>query len=996
MNHSASSRLLPYLLPRLLRGPSTLSALFAVVFLLSATTSCQLRTESGSAEERAFARLGIAPETPLPGDPEVREVTLDNGLRIFLRSHPEPAEEVQLRFVLGVGSLVEEDGQQGLAHFIEHMAFNGTPSFPGEELMDTVRNLGGDFSAHTTHTATVYRLRLPTTEPATLDLGLRTLGEWAKSISFLEPDIERERGVVIAEWRGQIDHSERIAQQQTSALFAGSRYAERPPIGQIDILRTASRGDLLRFYERWYRPHLAAVAVVGDIDVDEVEAKLRRHLEGPWRETNDSSPATRPTFPIPQATELRVAATTDPEWSQTAVNIGTLYDFPIEATYADARQNLVSELYGVLLTQRLEELIEKGDNSIRYGQAATAPMLGAQGALTLAAHVGDGEIEAALQTLAIEDRRAALYGFTEAELERALQFLQRYAEQEVSREVKSSELANGYVRNFLYGETLLPSPQLADTLLQLLPTITVDEVNHQSHRWSLFAPTSEGSRSRHPFVIVTAPEELQGSLPTSADVEALLAAVAQLPIEARKAPRAQTIEPAPESVMLSVNPVPGTIVDERRVEDLGLTEWILSNGIEVVLKTMPGNEGPVRLQATSPGGYATAPKDQLLTARLAKLVVSGAGDLSEAELERLFDDRDFMLHSNLDRFTEGFWGRAYPGELETLFQVLYLRATEPRLNVEAFQQHAQRRRTRESTQTADPSLALTNEIIERSHQDHPFYRVLLREDYEGIDPQSALAFYRERFSDLSDLRVILVGNVNPDALRPLVTTYLASLPGSGRIDEPRSVPYPARSGKRFMMRQGVERFAKASINYRNPLPWDDLAHVHFDSLREVFSLRLNRQLREERGGTYQIRISSRPQDSLPSTYSLSINFESSPASVEGLVDDVFAVAEQLRNEGPSTEELTYARQQVLSKREGLLESSFFWTNALANHYRQGVDPRQILTYPERAAALTPGDLQRAAYHLLAPEGSLTGIQLPESSEGRTQEEGREGSLEGRR
>jgi len=908
-------------------------------------------------------------EAPIPLDPKVTAGTLANGLRYYIRVNREPARRAELRLVVNAGSVLEDEDQRGLAHFVEHMAFNGTKNFAKQALVDYLESIGmrfgPDVNAYTSFDETVYLLQVPTDSAGPLEMGFRILADWAHQQVFDSLEVEKERGVVIEEWRLGRGAAARMRDRQLPVLFGGSRYAERLPIGDRRLLETFSHEALRRFYRDWYRPDLMAVIAVGDFDAMHVEALIRRYFAAipPAR-----SPRPRPVYRIPEHAETRVAIATDPEATGSAVAI--YYKHPVRERRDPAayRQALVERLYNAMFNQRLFELTQQPQPPFILGSSGQGRFIRSSEVYLLNAAVQDGGILRGLEALLTEAERVLRFGFTESELDRTKRELLRGLEQAYAEREKteSDVYAARYVQHFLTGE---PAPGIAFELQQaqrLLPTIRLEDVDAVARAWL---------SDRNRVVLVNAPERPGVEVPTEEQILAVFDAVRAAPLTAYR----EVVADAP---LVPRVPEPAAIVEESAVPEIGVTEWVLSNGVRVVLKPTDFKADEVVFRAFSPGGVSLASDEDFISALFADQAVpaGGLGSFGLVELQKVLADKAVSVTPFMTQLEEGLAGGASPRDLETLFQLIYLHFTAPRADTAAFTSLKTRFRAALANRSASPLAAFEDTIQVTLAQGHFRARPLSPEVLDELDLGRAMAFYRDRFADASDFTFVFVGSFDLDRMRPLVATYLGGLPAIGREETWRDVGIVPPSGViRKVVRKGLEEKAQTRIIFTGPFEYTP-KNVHLlRSLGEVLDIRLREALREERGGTYGVSVStSATRDPTP-RYSLQIGFGSAPDRAEELVGVVFAHLDSLTAAGPTLEELQKVREMQRREREVALWQNGYWLNALVVRYREGRDPRDILDVERRIAALDVAVLRDAARRYVRRDNYVQVMLLPEAA-----------------
>lgn len=905
---------------------------------------------------------------PLPFDPAVRQGQLDNGLRYYIRANTEPEGRAELRLAVNAGSIQEDDDQRGLAHFVEHMAFNGTERFAEPELVRYLESVGTrfgpDLNAYTSFDETVYMLQVPTDSADIFTTGLDVLREWAGRVTFADSSIERERGVVLEEWRLRRGAGERMQRVQFPIIYAGSRYAERLPIGLPEIIEGAPPETLRRFYRDWYRPDLMAVVVVGDVDVDAVEAMIRERF------ASLKSPASAPpreTFDVPAQAGTRFAIATDAEAPQTLVQI--LFQSPPTRTrtVGDARAGLVDDLFFSALRSRIDEIRQKPGAPFAFAFVGSGGGVRAIDEAYLVAFAAEDRIANAARVLVTEAERARRFGITPSEFEREKVELLRRLESAVAErdDQPSRGLAQAYVQSFLREQPVLSPETRLDLAQRLLPTITVDEVNH-------VADELVGADNR--VVVVSAPARDDLAVPTEAELAAAIDGVATAELE----PYEDAVSDEP---LVPAMPTAGTITSESTDDDLGTTTWALSNGATVVLKPTDFMADEVLFGATSPGGSSLLPDDALAVAGGAAGYVSqsGVGAFDQVGLGKKLAGQIVRLRPTISERAEGFSGSAAPGDLETLFQLAHLYVVAPRKDADAFAASLEQTRTFLVSQGNSPRVAFQDTLSVTLADYHPRTRTLSQylADQERADLDQAFAFYQDRFADVSDFTFVLVGAFDVEAVRPLVETYLASLPGAGREEAPRDIVVTPPAGViEKTVRAGVEPQAQVSIVFHGEIDADDNEdRAIFSAMTDVLSKMLREELREDRGGVYGVGV--RPViDRADDQYRVQISFGADPERVEELVSAVFAEIGALRAGDADPAHLAAFKEQQRRARETNLQQNRYWLSILTSAAQTGEPAQNALDEADIAARLTMDDVQDMAEDKLVLDRYVRVTLLP--------------------
>lgn len=674
---------------------------------------------------------------PLSVDPAVSTGTLPNGLRYYVRHNDKPEQRAALWLVVGAGSVDEDDDQQGLAHLIEHMAFNGTENFPRQALVSYLESIGMQFgpevNAYTSQDETVYMLQVPTDKPELLDTGLRILEEWAHRVSFEEAEVDKERGVVIEEWRLGRDANERMSDKQLPVLFHGSRYGQRNTIGDPEILRNAPYETLRRFYRDWYRPDLMAVVAVGDFDAAAVEAAIRERFAG-IPATANPRPRLQPE--VPDHAQMLFAITTDPEAAGSGVSLMIKHEPWGEATVGDYRDGLRGLLANAMLRARFSELSRQADPPFSSAFAMDRRMARTKGVYGLRASVKEDGIARGFGALVTELERARRHGFTAGELERAKAEVLRQAEQAAAEmdKTESQRLARGLQSHFLRGTPYSDAAQRLALAQDLLPGIGLPEVEAR-----LREVTDKGSR----VVTVEAPQRDDLAVPDEAALTAVMELVAASDIPAY-------VDATVDAPLVANVPAPAAITAREHDATLGTTTWTLANGVRVVLKPTDFKNDEILMWGTSPGGTSLILDDALYprVAAASNIVASsGAGAFEPTALQKKLAGRIVRVSPYISTNDEGLRGSASPQDLETLLQLTWLQVTAPREDATAFQSLIERQRSFLQNRAADPEAAYRDTITAVVAGHHPRRRPPRVEDLELLDLPGSLAFYRDRFGD---------------------------------------------------------------------------------------------------------------------------------------------------------------------------------------------------------------------------------------------------------
>jgi zinc protease len=903
----------------------------------------------------------------LPLDEAVVEGRLDNGFRYFIRENLKPEARAELWLAVNAGSMQEDEDQLGLAHFVEHLAFNGTRNFEKQELVDYLESIGMQFgpdvNAFTSFDETVYILKVPTDDETTLATAFQILEDWAHGLAFDEEEIDKERGVVIEEWRLGQGAESRIRDKQFPVLFKDSRYAERLPIGEVEILESAPYEAFRRFYRDWYRPDLMALIAVGDFETEVIEGLIRDHFA---RLSQAQDARRREIYPVPDHREALFSIVTDPEATMTTVGVYYKLGKRPQGSAEEYRRQLVEQLYHGMLNARLDELRQQADPPFIFGFSTSAGFVRSKDVYLQVAGVREGQVERGLQALLTEAERVDRWGFTATELERAKKDLLRGFEKAHAERDKreSASFAGEYLRHFLEAE---PSPGIGRELAmvqEFLPTITLDELNDLAGEW-----ITEGNR----VDLLSGPEKQEVALPSEAELAAVFTAASEAPIEAY-------VDRIREAPLLPNQPTPGSIAEEVFIEELGVTEWHLENGVRVVLKPTDFKNDQVLISGFSPGGHSLVSDQQYNSATFATTILGegGLGDFNQIELEKALAGKVVSLSPSIGELEEGISGSASPQDLETLFQLLHLTFTSPRADQEAFQALMTRMQAVIDNRLSRPEAVFGDEIQLATYRGHPRRLPISKEILADVDLETAVEIYRERFADAGDFTFVLVGNFEPETLRPLVETYLGSLPTTGRQESWRDVGAdPAPGEIKVTVHKGLEPKSQVRLVYRGPAEWSR-ENVHdIRSLAAAFRIRLREVLREDMGATYSVgvggSISARPKQ----RFAFSVSFGCAPENVEEMIATVKTEIEKLLAAGLDSTYTDKVQEIQRRQRETDLKENGFWLGSLELYYTYGLDPRLILDHDALVARVTPENLKLISQRYLTSDNYTQAILYPE-------------------
>jgi len=956
-----------------------LSVLVVALCVAAATPqAAQNAAQIDSVAQAQAKSLSLAQAMPV--DPQITIGKLPNGLRYYIRTNKFPEKRAELRLAVNAGSVLEDDDQLGLAHMVEHMSFNGTKHFEKQQIVNFMESIGMRFgpslNAFTSFDETVYMLTIPTDKPELMDKAFLILEDWAQNLSFDPAEIDKERGVIVEEWRLRRGANARMQDKQFPIVFKGARYADRLPIGKKETIETFKHDVLKRFYKDWYRPDLMALIAVGDFDKAAVEGLIKQHFGSIPAAT---TPRLRPTYDVPDHPETLYTVATDKEATMTSISVYNKLPLREQGTVGVYRQEILDRLAAGMLSRRLSDLTQKPDAPFVMAGAGRSIFVRTKEAAMLYAIPKEGGIERALDALLTEAARVARFGFTATEFEREkLQTLRTYERYYAEKDKQeSAALAAEFIRNFTQNETL-PGPALEYALHQrFLPEITIDEVNKVAKDWM-----SESSR----VVMVSAPEKDGVTVPDETKLAAVVKGVGTKEI-------AVYVDTVANQALLDKMPEPGKIVKTTSKEAFGITEWDLSNGVKVVLKPTTVKQDEIVFRATSPGGYQLASDQDFIPARTAAQAMSatGVGKFSAIDLRKMLAGKIASVGALISELEEGLSGSGSPKDLETMFQLIYLRFTQPRADQGAFAAHIAQFKTILANQQKSPEWAFSDMLQRTLTQDHPRARPMTAEMIDQMDLDKSLAFYKDRFADASDFTFVFVGSFTLEMMRPFVERYLASLPALRRNETWKDVGIrPPKGVVEKTVLKGIEPKSQAAVFFTGPFQYDQEHRVAIQALGMVLDTKLREVLREDLSGTYGVSVSPNYTKIPTETYTFPIQFGCNPQRTQELVKVIFQEIENLKKNGPSEKQVSDVRVQLIRDFETNAQQNRYLLSQIYLRYQVPEDLGKFFGLPEYYKTLNAKIIWDAARMYLNTDNYVKVLLLPEvKSEARPVERDRD-------
>ncbi len=902
-------------------------------------------------------------DAELPFSPDVRTGKLDNGMRYYIRKNAKPENRIELRLAVNAGSMQEDDDQQGLAHFVEHMAFNGTTNFEKNDLINFLEKtgvrFGADLNAYTSFDETVYMLQLPTDKEGLVDKGLLVMSDWATGIAFDGEEIDKERGVIQSEWRTGLGAQERMRHVWWPKFFYKTRYADRLPIGKMDIIKNAPHDNFRRFYKDWYRPNLQAIIVVGDLDVDEMEKKIKAKFAGL---KNPENPREKKLYEVPNHEETFVAIATDKEATSVSLQVYTKHEAQRIKTLDNYRTSLMHSLYNSMLNSRFDEIALKLDAPFLRAGAGYGSFVRTKDVYSSSAQCKEDGILGSLKILMEENQRVLQHGFTDTELERQKLDILKQAERQYNERDKSTSgnLAMECVYHFLAAQPMFGAEKELQLVKEFLPSIKLEEINELAKNW-----ITETNRA----IILTAPEKESIKLPTEEEIRKILAESKNLKPEPYK-------DKFLDLPLLPKTPVAGKVVDTKSIttDDLGLTEYKLSNGVRVILKPTEFKNDQILLTAYSPGGHSLYDDKDFISAQNAANIIdqAGLGEFDLIALEKKLTGTSVEIAPYIGELYEGFSGNSSVEDFETMLKLVYLYGTAPKKDKASFDRIISQTKEQLRNYSANPMVYFQTEIQKIKTGDHPRRKVIpTEEDMDRIDFERVHEIYKDRFSDFSDFTFVLVGNFDAEKIKPQLELYLGSLPSTNRKENWKdvAVKHPS-TGSTSSLKKGLAPQANVYMGFVQEDTWTQEKAYHVASMAKVLSIMVRENLREDKGGVYSPYVGGGMGLEPKGLADITVFFQCAPEAVEELIAAVKEEIKDLQENGPSDENFNKVRETQRRERESNLEKNKFWLNVLSSYDRTNRDYSQIKGYEDLIEKLTKEDIQKAAKQFLNLEKAI--------------------------
>ncbi|MBO7119389.1 MAG: insulinase family protein [Bacteroidaceae bacterium] len=907
---------------------------------------------------------------PVPLDPAVKTGKLENGLTYYIRHNEWPEKRCDFYIAQRVGSMQEEDNQRGLAHFLEHMCFNGTTHFPGDALKQYLERIGVKFgenlNAYTSFDETVYNINNVNVEIAgAIDSCLLILHDWSHDLLLEDKEIDKERGVIEEEWRARRSAQLRLIEAALPTICKDSKYANRMPIGTMEIVKNFPYETLRSYYRRWYRPDLQALVIVGDVDPDAVEKKLQTMFADIAPAPADA--AVREDYPVPDNKEPLVFVGTDKEYTGMVASVMFKTDpLPRElrGTMAYIAQDYVEDAISGMLNERLSELTRKADAPFSGAAVGFGDFLVAKTkeALSLDVMMKENRYAEGIKAAYRELLRASRGGFTESEYQR---FKDEYLSQidaayEARDKRTNTSFVNAYVRHFIDNVPAAGIEWEHQMMNQIVPNIPLQMINQA------ISQLSEDNRA----ILVFMPEKEGLTCPTEQEVLAALTEV-----------DAEDITAFTEEV--STEPLVPELKSKVKVKKItddiyGAKLIKLSNGMKIHVKQTDYSPNRIIFRATSWGGNSLYSNDEYVNSSNIGLVRQGGlGNFSAVDLNKKLAGKQAGASASVGVRTESIEGNCVKKDIETMLQLVYLNFTSPRRDDDAFTSQIERSRNALKNQDLNPQTALQDSVVSVVYNNNVRAKRFKEEDLDRVDYDRLLEMYRERFANAGDFEFYLVGDVSADSVAPLLAKYLGALPTKGKKEEYKVIDQRMTKGERecyFTKEQDTPNSLNVFM-YHAPMKETLRSDILVDMLQQAMQMLYTETVREDNGGAYGVPVSANLTDYPEELALVQIVLPTAPEKRVAMTSVVDAGIKEMMEKGPSEENLGKIKEYMLRSHQEDLKNNSYWMESLVSKTRY--DQEFVEGYEECVQGVTVEDIKQVARQIFGSGNRLVvGMETP--------------------
>lgn len=915
----------------------------------------------------AFAQNG---SNPIPVSKDVKIGTLPNGLKYYIKYNAKPEKKVELRLAVNAGSILEDNDQQGLAHFMEHMNFNGLKHFPGNELVHYLQSIGvgfgNDLNAFTGFDQTVYMLPVPSDDAEKLDKAFTVIADWAQGALLTDEEIDKERGVILSESRLGKGADDRMMKKWLPLMLNGSKYGERLPIGIDSIIQNFDHKVIRRFYTDWYRPSLEAVIVVGDMPVEKAEAMIKEKFSGLTNPTPERQ--RQALFEVPSFTSSKAIVVSDPEADMTYVNIlGNSRKNTPSITEKDYLEDVIENLAQTMISMRLDELVNSANPPFIFAYAYNGGWArGSENYAAVAACSPDG-IKQAVQSLVNESLKVKKFGFTDQELERAkAAVLAQYEKQYNERtKTESGRLVWEYVNNYLEQEPIPGIEWEYNFVKNNLSKVGLKDFDEFRNKIDI---------DKTYFAYVTT--KTSDKLPTDKDLKTWIDEAMGSQIKAYE-------EKKIASTLLKSEPAKGSIVSTTTNEKLGTTTYTLSNGAVVCLKPTDFKNDEILFKGSKKGGYSVYTGKDYQSAQFSNNVVDemGYGEFSKTDLSKFLSGKVVSVSPVVDEYQEYISGNCGVKDMETMFQLIYLKATQPRKDAEAFTSYITRSKQQLELLKQNPENLFSDTLYNALYQGNPrAHQIESPADYDKINIDNAIAFYKDRIGNPKGMYFTFVGSFSLENIKPLIEKYIGSIPAGTSKAEYKDMGLTEKPGNNsFTLHKGTEQKAMLIHYFYKSATFNADENYLLSQLCDVIDNRIIDTIREKMSAIYGGGCGGSIKKFPKEEFFMQSYFPCSPDNISKVDEAYMRLIEESKIPGNITQkDWDRVRETAIETYKVNIKRNQYWLSNLQNANLYGMDPERILTVEKRLNAITTTQLEETARKYFTNQNIFKGYWLPEN------------------
>lgn len=908
---------------------------------------------------------------PIPVDTKVRYGKLDNGLTYYIRANQKPKDRAEFYIAQNVGAILEMDNQNGLAHFLEHMAFNGTKNYPGKGIINYFESIGVKFgsniNAYTAQDETVYNLSdVPTTRDGIIDSALLVLHDWSSFITLDGKEIDAERGVIREEWRQGASPERRMLKESSKQKYPGSQYAKRDVIGDTAIINNFTHQTIRDYYKKWYRPDLQAILIVGDVDVDKVEAKIKALFADIPKKENAGE---RPVYPILDNAEPIVSIVKDKEARMTQIELEYKHDvlptdvkLSMNGYFFGVANTLISKMIGY----RFEEITQQADAPFVGAYAYYGELVKSKDAFQLLALPKEGKELEGLNALLLEGEKIKRFGFTNSELERAkTDFLKTMEKAYNERDNQiNNNLVREYVRNFLVQEVIPGIEWEYNTTKAVVPQLKLEMVNQLAKSYIT---------DSNLIVSIMAPDKEAVKIPAK---EVILNAVTA----AKKAELTAKAEENLNKPLIKTVPKAGKVAKVGQNKSLGTTEWTLSNGVKVVFKPTTFKKDEILLSAYSDGGLSKVNVADLPSGVLASEIVSnnGLGDYSSIDLGKILTGKIASVSPWIDGYKEGFTGNSSVSDFETMMQLVYLNFTAPRKDDNAFTAMMNGYRASLANSATDPRKAFSDSVNKTVTSHSPRTTIVDLKMMDLVNQDKALAIFKERFAIPSDFTFIFTGNIDPanEAVKKAICTYLGGLKTKAVVEKytDNNIRRPKGKVNNYFTKDMKVKKASNFIVYTAAMPYNLTNRTMMTAIGNILNIRYLESIREKEGGSYGVGVRGSINNIPVQEATLMMQFDTDPAKQAKLMSIIHSEVAEIVANGPRVDDLQKVKENMLKKYTEDVAENGWWKAAVERYYQDKIN--MVDDYKASVEALTPAAVQATLKNFVSQGNVIEVVMSP--------------------